>query len=487
MSKSVDLNASDCLLMEQHVSIVNLDTTEEEIQQPEDKPFLQLIFQDNTSCKSLLERIRKLVEMYLKVQKKQLRVVTDETGAKVDLFADEVQEEGSIFMIDNKPSARLKSAEVPTYSVNEETATLHNGELPARKIFRKANMCFNCGGSHSVNDCRLPRNVERIRKARQQQNKNPERYHNDLEQKFAHIKPGQISENLRRALGIRSRNLPTYVYRMRVLGYPPGWLEEAKISHSGLSLFDSEGRPVRPGTLEVGELDEVREQYNPEEIIDFPGFNVDPPSNYIDESQMHGVPQMMDYHRKEVMFKMFGLEESQPGYKRKRLGELTANSPNGCVPEPQDMDIEDKEESETPPEQHFATSGNEESSQSQKDEGNSQESTRTSSPSLDELQAAQERLLQALNSNNGDDSNPDTSTPRPRTPENRGKSMTTLPGTPILTPFSSYSRLPDGDNWAKGVSGVIDFENLPDTTGKYEKMKTVLEKVRETVCKIHKE
>jgi hypothetical protein len=29
---------------------------------------------------------------------------------------------------------------------------------------------------------------------------------------------------------------------MRLLGYPPGWMEEARISHSGLTLYDSQGR-----------------------------------------------------------------------------------------------------------------------------------------------------------------------------------------------------------------------------------------------------
>uniref|UniRef100_A0A1B0DEL8 PSP proline-rich domain-containing protein n=1 Tax=Phlebotomus papatasi TaxID=29031 RepID=A0A1B0DEL8_PHLPP len=496
MSKTIDLNSSDCQVIEEHVSIVNLDTTEEELAVPEEdaekpEPFLHMEFQDENACKCLLEKIRRSVESFLKTKDKKVRVVVDESGQKADIFAEEASEAGSIFMVDNKPSIRLKTNEVPTY-LPSERSTLHNGELPGNKVtFKKTPMCYNCSGSHSLIECTQPRNPDRIRRARMQNaNSKLERYHTDIEQKFAHIKPGRFSENLRKALGLHRKNLPVFVYRMRLLGYPPGWLEEAKISHSGLNLFDSEGRSVRPDTLEDGEVHELRAQYNPERIIDFPGFNVDPPKGSVDEAQLYGVPPMMQYHRKEVMFKMFGLEESQPGYKRKKLGELEATSPNGDAnTESQDMDIADNDESETSPEQHFALSTNEESSQSSKtDQEASQESENgRTSPSLDELQAAQERLLEELNSNSSSGESSRSGKERPRTPENRGKSLSTMPGTPILVPFSPYSRLPDGDRWAKGVSGVIDFENLPDSTGKYEKMKGVLEKVRETVCKIHKE
>lgn len=54
-------------------------------------------------------------------------------------------------------------------------------------------------------------------------------------------------------------------------------------------------------------------------------------------------------------------------------------------------------------------------------------------------------------------------------------------GTPILKSSSPYSRLPNPDNFMKDVSPVINFENLPDSTGKYEQMTEVLQKVRNTM------
>ncbi|CAG2166983.1 unnamed protein product, partial [Oppiella nova] len=44
------------------------------------------------------------------------------------------------------------------------------------------------------------------------------------------IKPGVISEELREAAGIHRDKLPIWIYRMRVLGYPPGYLKQAQVS-----------------------------------------------------------------------------------------------------------------------------------------------------------------------------------------------------------------------------------------------------------------
>lgn len=50
-----------------------------------------------------------------------------------------------------------------------------------------------------------------------------------------------ISEELLSALGVDSNSLPPVVYRMRLLGYPPGWLKEAEMENSGLMLYDGNG------------------------------------------------------------------------------------------------------------------------------------------------------------------------------------------------------------------------------------------------------
>lgn len=50
-----------------------------------------------------------------------------------------------------------------------------------------------------------------------------------------------FSRELRKALDISSKELPEFIYRMRGLGYPPGWMQEALNKESGISIFDKDG------------------------------------------------------------------------------------------------------------------------------------------------------------------------------------------------------------------------------------------------------
>lgn len=49
------------------------------------------------------------------------------------------------------------------------------------------------------------------------------------------------SDELLSALGIDGHTIPPLIYRMRRLGYPPGWLKEAEMENSGLTLYDGNG------------------------------------------------------------------------------------------------------------------------------------------------------------------------------------------------------------------------------------------------------
>ena len=101
--------------------------------------------------------------------------------------------------------------------------------------------CFNCGSTdHAIRDCKKPRNINRINKAKKSFSFKQERYHVDIEQRFAHLQPGETTDCLKSALGLRKGEIPFYFYRMRKLGYPPGWLEEAKVTDSGIALYVSD-------------------------------------------------------------------------------------------------------------------------------------------------------------------------------------------------------------------------------------------------------
>lgn len=84
---------------------------------------------------------------------------------------------------------------------------------------------------------------------------------------YGHLTPGKISEELRNALGLRKHDLPPYIYRMRVLGYPPGWIKEAELETSDLCMFDIDGKTVSNHKRKKISID-------PEKIVDYPGFNV---------------------------------------------------------------------------------------------------------------------------------------------------------------------------------------------------------------------
>ena len=118
---------------------------------------------------------------------------------------------------------------------SQDPATNGEEENDSKASF---NSCFNCLGDHMLPDCPNPRDPKAIAANRRLFTKNNQqstRYHLDENQRLGHIKPGsEPSKKLREALGLRHNQLPPYVYRLRELGYPPGWLREAQIRHSGM-------------------------------------------------------------------------------------------------------------------------------------------------------------------------------------------------------------------------------------------------------------
>jgi hypothetical protein len=54
-------------------------------------------------------------------------------------------------------------------------------------------------------------------------------------------------------------------------------------------------------------------------------------------------------------------------------------------------------------------------------------------------------------------------------------------GTPILKSSSPYSRIPAPDNFSQGICDVINFENLPNSTGHFLRMNSVILKIRKSL------
>uniref|UniRef100_A0A8C1EDV1 Zinc finger, CCHC domain containing 8 n=1 Tax=Cyprinus carpio carpio TaxID=630221 RepID=A0A8C1EDV1_CYPCA len=162
--------------------------------------------------------------------------------------------------------------EVPKYQQIFDQIVALEGQEVQRKVKRPRPCCFNCcSEDHQLRDCPEPKDMTRISEKRKEFSQNTsqssQRYHaEEVEERFAQYKPGVLSQELLGALGITTNTLPPFIYRMRELGYPPGWLKEAETENSGLTLYD--------GSNDGDESNHSQKiSYDVSKLVDFPGFN----------------------------------------------------------------------------------------------------------------------------------------------------------------------------------------------------------------------
>ena len=70
-------------------------------------------------------------------------------------------------------------------------------------------------------------------------------------------------------------------------------------------------------------------------------------------------------------------------------------------------------------------------------------------------------------------------TPTRATPLREIEVLSVDPGTPICTLYSPFPNLPAQSKWATNTTDHIMFENLPESTGKYENIRDIILKIRE--------
>uniref|UniRef100_A0A8C5KDM6 Zinc finger CCHC domain-containing protein 8 n=1 Tax=Jaculus jaculus TaxID=51337 RepID=A0A8C5KDM6_JACJA len=201
--------------------------------------------------------------------------------------------------------------EIPKYQqVFSHIVSLEGQEIQV-KAKRPKPHCFNCGSEeHQMKDCPMPRNAARINEKRKaymdacgSETNNQsfqQRYHaEEVEERFGRFKPGIISEELQDALGVTDKSLPPFIYRMRQLGYPPGWLKEAELENSGLALYD--GKDDADGEMEAGEVQQAKSvTYDLSKLVNYPGFNISTPRGIPDEWRMFGSIPMQACQQKDV-------------------------------------------------------------------------------------------------------------------------------------------------------------------------------------------
>lgn len=153
---------------------------------------------------------------------------------------------------------------------------------------REAPRCFNCGSfNHPLSECQKPRDNAAVNSARKQflnkknQNGRPRaqtRYYQESPAgKFDGLKPGVLSAETRKLLGLGELDPPPWLNRMRELGYPLGYLDsDEEDEPSGIAIFGDEE------TKDVDARNDLPLDVRTSQkkmTVDFPGINAPIPEN----------------------------------------------------------------------------------------------------------------------------------------------------------------------------------------------------------------
>lgn len=251
--------------------------------------------------------------------------------------------------------------EIPKYQqVFGQVITLEGQEIQIKEK-RPRPCCFNCcSEDHQLRDCPEPKDMARISEKRKEFSQNNsqgnQRYHaEEVEERFAKYKPGKVSQELLDALGITANTLPPFIYRMRELGYPHGWLKEAEMENSGLMLYD--GKKSKDGDVPDDENNQSQISYDVSKLVDFPGFNVTAPPSVRDDYRSFGSIPMQPEHWKENFAACLTNTFPTPGSRSKRrhtteliLGQTKKRRSNSDphLESDMDMEIESDHDASTP-------------------------------------------------------------------------------------------------------------------------------------------
>uniref|UniRef100_A0A915PIE9 PSP proline-rich domain-containing protein n=1 Tax=Setaria digitata TaxID=48799 RepID=A0A915PIE9_9BILA len=208
-----------------------------------------------------------------------------------------------------KPSKTRRTDEIfdVTKILTNDAVVASPSEEKKESLFKVS--CFNCGGEHTLQQCDIPLNQRRIavNRAAHFNNKRSaqERYTTAVDTVLTgkyDIRPGEISDALREALGIGPNDIPEWIYRMRrkgfIDGYPPGYLTEALDQSSGEeSLLEFHTDDKTLGTPRSREKDKKQRRFTvcADKVIAYPGFNYY--NRYLRDRERFRVPRFDEYVR----------------------------------------------------------------------------------------------------------------------------------------------------------------------------------------------
>uniref|UniRef100_A0A8C5LT16 Zinc finger CCHC domain-containing protein 8 n=1 Tax=Leptobrachium leishanense TaxID=445787 RepID=A0A8C5LT16_9ANUR len=357
-----------------------------------DGPLLQILFMNHVVSKQYHQEVEdfvtSLVQKYKEHQKSNPEktsfnvkpqpssILLEENGSSNEDLIKKIKDAFSVvgnvlyftnFCLDklgqpllNENPQLTEGWEIPKYQqVFTQVVALEGQEVQV-KAKRPKQCCFNCGSEeHQIKDCPKPRDQSHINMKRKEfmescaeagnQHYQPRYHAEEVEERFAKFKPGIISDDLREALGMSSTCLPPFIYQMRRLGYPPGWLMEAMLENSGLSLYDGKASDARE--LEEGEMqsDKKNVSYDVSKLITYPGFNASFPNLMKDDWQNYDSTPMQPNHQKEFFanYLTANFNTQSPNTNQKRSSTVQSDSSNlkkqrttGNYTDSVDMDVE---------------------------------------------------------------------------------------------------------------------------------------------------
>lgn len=269
------------------------------------------------------------------------------------------------------------------------------------------------------------------------------------------IKPGKISAELREALNLPENDLPIWIYRMRALGYPPGWLKKAIVDTDDIFETDDTESKKRKSPSH----DEV--QYDHSKLIVYPGFNAPMPKNCIDYHYYVNMPAMLEHQQLEYAKQRMNAFKPAQIPKRIRTSGMSANGSDNSLNETKNTDKStvSVESAESP-----------DSSYSNKSTTNNE-----GDKSLDKS-VAEDEAGKSVDNVDEDDNN-----------KTINKSILNNSLTESIKLVSKGSPMPKNveraplEKFSEGVVGeLLYFENTPMSSGKFDAIRGLLNTIRKS-------
>ncbi|XP_027199983.2 uncharacterized protein LOC113794095 [Dermatophagoides pteronyssinus] len=308
------------------------------------------------------------------------------------------------------------------------------------------------------------------------------RYFSDLnEEKYA---PGKLSSNLRQALGLENDMLPFWIYRMRILGYPPVWLQTAQ-SKTLAVIDNTTTKSDKPSSSlangEDGELDDHL-KYNKDILIEYPGFNAPVPKNVHDDWVILGMPPFQPKQHLNVAAEQMQFIEPVP-YKRTKLNNDNDSNSTATTTTDDDSNTNpgDDQHSKDATNNHQDNKNNMEKIQPENEEIliKSENDNEEKDEQINCINQSEDHHpdLMGKDTNSSSSSSSNNTSTTPITAANEKKMKIVSYGTPV--PQTVRPKLPALEKWSIGMGELLHFENLPNSTGAYQgKIKNIIDKVR---------